>query len=486
MSILIKLLSVFICTIYIYRTITKHSIHLSISKAKYICIIICLTSLAFLLHKTHNEFTYIIPLFLFWIFISLLTSHPQQCFIGCIISFTISFSQHILISLILTCIIYPFFPYNLVTFPFTFLALLSSLFQIFGNCLLCKSKRLKKGIPPISNQNFINIATIICILWSYIFIVIASDYHHSINRLIWVFICILSLAFLIYWWQAQITKSYRRTLELRELESMRTEMAELKLKMQEVMEENEKLSRITHRDNTLISTLKNSTVKYLMTDFTNSAVAIATGEKLIANINALSAGRTSLPDNFNEKKARTFDTGVPLLDELLHQMDITAIENEITFSVHMGTILSDFVPAHVSSDDLVHTVDDLLKNAFKATNTCDKRVVQLQFYKLSKHFVIEVADSGIPFEVRSLVNMGIERLTTYDDGSGIGLVDIWNTKTKYGATYHIDEYAVATPFSKKISLTFDKKNRYSIRTWRKNEITQMSKRADLQVYEDSE
>ena len=117
------------------------------------------------------------------------------------------------------------------------------------------------------------------------------------------------LAFLIYWWQAQITKAYRRSLELRELESMRTEMAELKIKMQELTDENERLARITHRDNTLISALKNSTVKYLSTDFANPAVALETRNQLIENINSLSAGRSSLAEARKEQSARTFDTG---------------------------------------------------------------------------------------------------------------------------------------------------------------------------------
>jgi len=252
------------------------------------------------------------------------------------------------------------------------------------------------------------------------------------------------------------------------------------------MNENEKLARITHRDNTLITTLKNSTVKYLVTDFKNPAEAIAARDKLISNINALSAGRTSLPVDYHQKTAREFDTSIALLDELLHHADEEALQKQIAFSVHFGTDLVNFVPKDISESDLVHTIDDLLKNAFKSTLTREKRMVQLQFYKLGKHFVIEVADSGIPFEVKSLVNMGLEKLTTYPDGNGIGLVDIWNTKERCGATYHIEEYANATPFSKKISLTFDKKNRYSIRTWRKQEILQMSKRVDLQVYEHNE
>lgn len=481
MSIIIKLLSVFICTIYINKTITKSCINYSFSKTTHLLIIFCLICIAFILHLTHNELTYFVPLLLYWLIIGLHTNQPQQCFIGIILAFTISFCQHSLISFTLTCILYLFFSF-LDTFPFTLLAALSFVFHFFVSYLLCKTKRFKKGLLFMSNQNYINIATVICILWSYILTIVTSDYHHSNNRLIWIFICVLALAFLIYWWQAQITKAYRRNLELRELESMRTEMAELKRKMDELTDENERLARITHRDNTLISALKNSTVKYLSTDFTDPAVALETRNQLIANINTLSSDRRDLMESRKEQCAKTFDTGFSLLNELLHEMDEKAIEMKIAFAVHMGTTLNDFVPHAISEVDLVHTVDDLLKNAFKATAHCEKRVVQLQFYKLGKHFVVEVADSGIPFEVRSLVNMGIERLTTYEDGSGIGLMDIWSTKEKYGATYHLDECINATPFTKKISLTFDKKNRYSIRSLRKDEILAMSRRADLQVY----
>ena len=485
MALIVKFLSVFICTIYIFRTLTKHSTPFSASKLVNLIIVLCLTSLAFVLHSIYIEFTYIIPILVFWLFTSLLTHHPQQCFIGSIVSFTISFSQHILISLVFTFILFPLFS-NLNTFPFTLLAILSSILQIYLCYLLCNTKRFKKGLLLISNQSYINIATVVCTLWSYIFTLILSNYLHSTNQLIWIFICIVSLAFLIYWWQAQITKAYRRSLELRELESMRTEMTELKLLLLELTEENERLARITHRDNTLISALKNATLKYLSTDYANPAAAMEVRNQLIENINSLSAERVRMVDTHKENLARTFDTGISLLDELLREMDEKAQEMNVIFAVHMGTSLENFIPKDISESDLVHTVDDLLKNAFKATASCEKRIVQLQFYKLGKHLVIEVADNGIPFEVKSLVNIGIEKLTTYEDGSGIGLMDIWSTKGKYGATYHLEEYADATPFSKKISLTLDKKNRYSIRTSRKDEILQASRRADLQVYDFSE
>lgn len=391
-----------------------------------------------------------------------------------------------MISVLLVIIFLSMLYHQYTTLPLSLIPTMAGILQGILVKLLFSFKRLHNGMPFLFSTFSINIATSICLLLVGYMSSIASNETTFKTKCIIFLAIFVTLAFLIYWWQAQITKAYRRKLELRELESLRTEVAELNLLVGKLTEENEKLARITHRDNTLITTLKNSTIKYLSTDFRNPAEAFATRDKLISNINALSIERTTLSADTQSRKARRFDTGLLLLDELLGHMDETAIENGISFSVHFATVLTDFVPKDISESDLVHTVDDLLKNAFKATTTASKRSVQLQFYKLGKHFVVEVADNGIPFEVNSLVNMGLEKIATYADGSGIGLVDIWTTKEKYGATYHLDEYANNISFTKKISLTFDKKNQYSIRTFRKDEILQMSKRTDLQVYDYSE
>ena len=474
--------------IYFFCIIILHkSLHLHHYPANINWIFATLLALiAYLLSFLSNELSYIIPLLLLWIISGILSNRPHISFAATIISFTISFSIYACISFLISIIIIPFFRWS---YDFPLFALSTGIIQFILCEKLFTTKRFQNGVPFLSSTIHVHVVTILSILFigSTIFMSnIATASRQRIEGLLFFVTLLAILIFLIYWWQAQITKAYRRSLELRELESMRTEMAELKIKMQAVMDENERLARITHRDNTLISALKNSTVKYLSTDFANPAVAAEVRNQLIENINSLSAGRTSLIETDTKQTARSFDTGLPLLDELLNEMDAKALEQKISFSVHMGTSLDDFVPKNISESDLVHTVDDLLKNAFKATTTCEKRVVQLQFYKLGKHLVLEVADNGIPFEIKSLVHMGMEKLTTYEDGSGIGLVDIWSTKEKYGATYHLDECVNAAPFSKKISLTFDKKNRYSIRSLRKDEILQASRRADLQVYDYNE
>ena len=482
---IIRLFSIILCSLYIFIKIFRKSNFVVFTKSQFIFLLFILTIISVILNIYYKELTYFIPIITLWFALGYHTGQPQFSFIEVTISFTLSLGMHCLMSFLSTIIMFLVFP-NKENFPYIILALLSSLLHLYSVFLLCKIKRLKYGMPFLIQQNLINLATFVCIILAISSIYFTENHHNDLHRSIGLISTIFTLAFLIFWWQAQITKSYRHRLLMRELESLRTSEAEKDALIENLYAENDRLARITHRDNSLITALKDAAVKGLRTDFENPEEMIATREKLIANIEKLAEGRSSTSSAYNKRIPREFDTGLSLLDDLLHHMDKEALEQDIMFSVHFGTLLKDFVPENVSESDLTHTVDDLLKNAFKSTRTCESRAVQLQFYKLGKHLVIEVADNGIPFEVRSLVNMGIEQLTTYEDGSGIGLMDIWSTKENYRATYHLDEYATSSPFSKKISLTFDKKNRYTIRTYRKDEILQMSRRADLQVYDDQE
>lgn len=477
----IKLFSIIYGYIYVYQKISSNPFSIIFSKRKRLGLLFTLTIISLFLNYQHPQLSYFIPFLIFWIIVSYYTNQPQRNFVTTVLAFTISFCLHCFFSLIVLlalCIIFT----NKNDFPFTLLAIMSTILHISMLSALFKNKRFRKGMPFLIKNNSLNFATIISLLVIMLTFYFSGNYPNSSIRNLALIISLFTLAFLIYWWQAQITKSYRRSLEKRELESLRTEGLEKDAIIEKLMADNDRLATITHRDNTLISTLKNSTVNYLMTDFASKEEAVEARDKLIANIESLSEGRASLLTKSSAKNGREFDTGISLLDELLHYMDEEAITNNILFSVHNAVVLADFVPKEVSESKLVHVIDDLLKNAFKATKNNERRMVQLQFYKLGKDFVVEVADNGIPFEVQSLVNMGIEKMTTYEDGSGIGLMDIWNTKEARRATYHLEEYATPSPFTKKISITFDKKNRYSIRTYRKDEIQKASKRIDLQIY----
>lgn len=440
--------------------------------------------LAYFTKQTFSSLSYLVLFTTLLISVIFLTKRPHESFIAICVSFGLSYSMSIFSSLLSILLMTPFY-YNTTNFPYLLLAIITIIFQTLFTYLLLRIKRFQKGLPTLFSYKLLNIFSATCL-----FIIGFLAYLSLNHTIIWLRIIALfafpfTLAFLIYWWQAQIKKAYLRKLEIQELESTRTQMAELKLLNQQLVEENTRLSRISHRDNTLITALKNTASQLLSTLDPESAEAISAGE-LLRNLETLSAERATMANESESEETIPFDTGYSLLDSVLNEMNVQAHRNAIAFSVHFGTGLDVFIPNGIAEIDLMHIVDDLLKNAFKSTLTKETRAVQLQFYKSDKHLVVEVADSGIPFEVESLINMGLERRTTYSDGSGIGLVEIWEAKEKYRATYHLEEYQNADPFTKRISIAFDKKNRYSIRTHRKAEILKQARRADLQVYSDTE
>lgn len=437
-----------------------------------------LAILSYFLETYMAETKYLLPAILLWIMVSIFSKSPRSTFVISIISFVINCCLHGIASFIISFISFAL-TCGTPVLSYASLAILSCILHGVSVLLLLKIKRLKNGLLVLSHTPLINFATILCLA----FCIILTQAHLYGLFALAILVCTLLLAFLIYWWQAQITKSYRRSLELRELESLRTELQEKNATIVKVMEENERIRHINHRDNGLITALDYAVNDYLVTDFTDETAAKARRDELLIEIERIRAGRVSSV-NKDKVKATRYETNISLLNILLNQTSKRATDEHVLFSVHFGTELEDFIPRIISEDDLAHLLSDMLENAFIATRDVKNPMIQLQFYKWNKHFVIEIADNGIPFEVDSILNMGISELTTHADtgGSGIGLMDIWSTKEKYGATYHIDEYETPAPFSKKISLTFDKKNRYSVRTWRKDEILAVSKRADLQVY----
>ena len=192
-----------------------------------------------------DEFKNLVPLFMFWIFISLFHPRPQITFVASIFSYGISCSIYGIASFMIT---FSSYALSNATFKptYDFLALFSSLLQTILIWIIFKSKRLNNGIHFLLSASCINIATIL----SLIFISLTTYFkkYHLLGLLSVFF----TFAFLIYWWQAQITKAYRRRLELRELESLRTEVSELNIKITKLTEENEKqIGRASCRERVL-------------------------------------------------------------------------------------------------------------------------------------------------------------------------------------------------------------------------------------------
>ena len=132
--------------------------------------------------------------------------------------------------------------------------------------------------------------------------------------------------------------------------------------------------------------------------------------------------------------------------------------------------------------DFVHLLSDLLENAIIATRYAKGQSIELSLQILKGTPAISVSDSGIPFEINTLMKFGICEASTHTDegGTGIGLIDIWSFKKKYHASLVIEELDNSI-YSKRLSLLFDGKNKYLIISNRFQQIISSQTRADLLV-----
>lgn len=444
---------------------------------------ICLAFLSYNFFIYITSFTFAIPLLCIWILITLHTEQPKLTLIATIISFAVSYSLLAFSSFFVVIIASPFRSL-FHTLPRIVIAIFTCALELVFTTLLLQINRFKKGMPFLGSTSFLNITTILSTLFLAASTYIPSFYG-DVKLMTLSFIIFITLFIsILHWWQAQITKSYKHALVQRELESLRTELQEKDRLLAEMSAKNEELGRLIHKDNKRIPAMEHAVSEFLVMDFVDKETAIERANTLLLEIKELAQDRDNTITEIYASKFKHHNTGINSLDTMLNYMEKRAHNEHIKLSVNIAFDLNSFIPDTIATEDLTHVLSDLLENAIIATKQNASPVIQLQFYQAGKDFVIEIADNGNPFEANILVNYGLEQLTTHADtgGSGIGLMDIWKIKEKYGTSLHITEYENDAPYTKKIALIFNKKNRYTISTTRKDALMQLSKRTDLQIF----
>lgn len=482
-DIIIKYFFIFLSCLYTYHHLLNHTINSKLQKFAFLLLSIFLSIFIYLLKIYLPDFSNIFSIICLGIILGLMSSRPQLSLITTIISFGISHGMFTISSGIVLLFLAPLL-YPATAFPYHCVMLLSGLLEIFLLLILFRVKRFRKGMPFLYSTNFINIGTVICLLC----LALLTYLQISDSLPVWLTILlplslITAIITLILWWQKQLTKSYLAKLRLLELEALRNELQEKEQLLSKLQKENEELGSLLHKDNKLIPAMENAVCEYLISAASDTENTLSRGNSLLCELHNLSENRRDFLMRISNICSQNFSTGLLSLDALLSYMDKRAHLANITFSVNIPENLTPFVPAQISSDDLVHLLADLIENAIIAATDCPERKIKLQIYLYHKSLIVELSDTGIPFEIPTFMNLGLNHFTTHADsgGSGIGFMDVWKIKRKYNASIHITEYESCLPFRKKISFLLDNRNQYWIYSWRYEEISAVARRADLLI-----
>lgn len=178
-------------------------------------------------------------------------------------------------------------------------------------------------------------------------------------------------------------------------------------------------------------------------------------------------------------------TGIEQLDDMFTYMQSECIKNNIDFELQLSGNIHHMTNNFIDKDDLEILIADHIKNAIIAINHSDNinRSILVRLGIIDRYYSLYVYDSGIEFEIDTLLNLGEKPSTTHKDdgGTGIGFMKTFDTLKKYEASILINESnpPCKENYTKFIVIKFDKKNEYRICSYRSEKIKTDNHRENL-------
>ena len=334
---------------------------------------------------------------------------------------------------------------------------------------ISKIKRFEKGISflkkNIKNEYLemliLNISIIILF-----FIVLLSNYTRLISGQLGIALIIFSIIMFITI-QKSLQLYYKQKLQQKELEETKEELEKAKQEITELEKENLNFSKKSHS-----IAHKQKALEYKL-------------NQLLLN-NEI-AEEIDIKDKIKEisKQIQNEDTTIELaktnieeIDDMLKYMQSECEKNKINLELQINGNIHHMVNKFIAKENLEILLADHIKNAIIAINYPENinRSILVKLGLIDGFYSIYIYDTGIEFEIKTLLNLGQVPSTTHADngGTGMGFMNTFDTLNKYKASIIINEYGKPSKdnYTKYMAIKFDNKNEYKINSYRSKEIEQ--------------
>ena len=448
------------------------------------------TSISIMFMNKSNASIRILFIFLCFLFYSSFASKSKLSFsyVTSIIAFCLSY-----IMLLFSCIIHSI-PLLLIydsasLVPYDIFDLSIGILQLLLSFGLLRSDRLLNGISLLIKTHLSIIGYIFSTLIIICVIAISNSKGTEItNKAYLLFITYIAILLLLYYWQHRITQTYLERLRIVNEKSLEDEFTSLKEEITSLKADNHRLTQIVHKDNKLVPAMETTVLEFLQSAKALSTEELFTrGNELSKTLQEMAKERKGILTSLSSTNNSTPSSGLIAIDGLLSYMEKRAAESNINYKVKMDDNIKELILTALNEDNLRHLLSDLIENAIIATNYSElPKHISIHLGSLQDKFLLEISDSGIPFNPETYQHFGYEHCSTHqeDGGTGTGLLDIWSIKKKYKASLYIYEYELTSNniYTKKISFLFDGKNHFLLKTYRDKEIKNSLIRGDLHVF----
>ena len=347
---------------------------------------------------------------------------------------------------------------------------------IFLKCIM-NLKRIKNGLSFLKDQveneyfalMFMEISA--NIIFTYCIFVNSND-EFSWNILAMFFVLSIIMVIMI---QRTLALYYKQKLLAKNIEDYKSEIALKDAQIKSLSDEKYKISKLNHefynRQKALIHKVE---------EITSMNTEIADELDLSKQINDLTKEYTD-----KAQEIKTLDklptTGIVEIDDMFKYMQSECDSKKIQFNLKINGNIYHMINNKIPQSRLVTLIGDHLRDAIIAIDFSNNTFKSILAVLGENNGVYEfcVFDTGIEFKIDTLLNLGLKPATTHKDsgGTGIGFMTTFETMKETKASLIIDEMREMsnTDYTKSVTIRFDGKNEYRIKSYRSDEIKKKMK-----------
>lgn len=339
--------------------------------------------------------------------------------------------------------------------------------------LFFKIKRFKHGISFINAETQNKQLKIIGLIISIMILIVYTIYFiYSNIKIATIFFVLFTIGALlmIYWIKKSITKYYKEKMKDRTVEIQQEQIKEKDKKIDDLQTELSKVLEINHKYNHRLSAMERAVIKLGNEMQANTEFAEEYGD-ILDSLSELSKEYKAEIESIN-KTSELSKTNIFSIDNLLNYMRQEAEKSKIEFKLQIEFDIKEIIENKIPKNKLETLLTDHIRDAIIAIENSENENKKIEVKFSNKEFYqVEFYDTGIEFEIETLLNIGLERTTTHKatGGTGIGFMTTFETLKECKASLEIEEFN-NKEYTKAVIIRFDDKNEYRIHSYRAEEI----------------
>ena len=351
-----------------------------------------------------------------------------------------------------------------------------------------KIKRIRNGIAFLQDPEKVNNVGIIGMIFIGIVLIIYSIIQDTIHTRYIFWGMVIEFICVCIWVNKKITTYYKQKLKEKTIEELEIEIKERDEEINKILEENKEIATINHKYSNRIKSLENFSHQIMSKPELVEKMETEFGEDFInfeKQINNVSEEYTKEIEDSIQHKNHLEKTGIFGIDNILEYMSNEAIKHNIKFNLKIHENIQYMIENIIDQSKLETLLGDHIKDAIIAINSSENTYKELlvEIGEIENCYQVCIYDTGIEFEISTLLNLGLKAITTHKltGGSGIGFMTTFETLKATKASLIIEERHPIDDkdYTKAVRIKFDGKHEYKICSYRSKEI--QNKKKDTRI-----